>query len=234
MPTRLRRRYGRKWKGKGNGKKAKHMFFKFRLGKGNKTNGNFIGRNGKKMLCSLCSSSDHVRIECPENFVNKGKALTWLTHDDHYDDWKGEWSVPTTSWSTHHYGRTKWRRKWSGAGIFASYSFLITDDTTVIIQIHKAQMISGLIGSAILTSSQTSIRHKPDDSLNWQHRPLLNKTLHNACPFATSSVHHSILLTPFTGRRASIITVPARNQSAMILRCSGPCWRWTRGPRTNK
>ena len=53
------------------------------------------------MLCSLCSGPDHFRLECPENPDNKGKGAHVLDEDhDDWDDWKGDWSVPTTSWIT--------------------------------------------------------------------------------------------------------------------------------------
>ena len=124
MPTRFRRGYGRKGEGKGNGKKVNHTYFKPRpgkgsgrkgvkrgcyqsnfktkgKGKGNKANRIPFGRDGNNMLCSLCSSPDHFRLECPENPDNKGKGahVADKDHDD-WEDWKGDWSVPTTSWFT--------------------------------------------------------------------------------------------------------------------------------------
>ena len=70
-------------------------------GKGNRTNGHLFGRDGKNMLCSLCSSPDHFRKECPDHPDNKGKGAHVADEDnDDWQEWKGDWSVPTTSWFT--------------------------------------------------------------------------------------------------------------------------------------
>lgn len=58
-------------------------------GKGNGTrSGNPIGRDGKKMLCSLCLSPDHFIAKCPQNNgKGKGKQGTFLSSET--------WPTPT-------------------------------------------------------------------------------------------------------------------------------------------
>ena len=68
-------------------------------GKGNTTSGNPFGRDGKTLSCTLCASPDHVLRECPDNPDNKGKGAHVADEDnDDWQEWQGDWHVPTTSW----------------------------------------------------------------------------------------------------------------------------------------
>ena len=71
MPDKKHAHTPHKGKGKGRkGVKRSEYQTKFKArgkGKCGKKRGNPFGRDGKKMLCTLCSSQNHFQKECPEN-----------------------------------------------------------------------------------------------------------------------------------------------------------------------
>ena len=69
-------------KGKGTGQKGVEVSIKLSSKQKARTRavrrGNPFGRDGKNMLCTLCSSPDHFMKECHEHLDNKGKKeLRW-------------------------------------------------------------------------------------------------------------------------------------------------------------
>ena len=89
-------RYFKPRQGKGRGRKGAKIGYyqsKFKSKgkrKGNKTNGNPFGRDGKNMLCSLCARPDHLRKECPEIPDNKGQGAHAADEDnDVWQEWQG-------------------------------------------------------------------------------------------------------------------------------------------------
>ena len=106
-------------------------------------------------------------------------------HDDHWDDRKGDWSVPTTSWLT----ITEEPNEDEESEV-EQESSQVTHFSSQTTQQSSSSSSQGTADFGINWNRpfRPHPRHQPDDYPNWQHRPLLNKALHNAYPFVNSSV----------------------------------------------